>query len=182
MGFGSLQHLKNRRSTSRGLAHPLRSAFRVWLPSWRLTPFDPVPVLFRTGSAPGIHPSEHFPLGRYPGCYHPDAPTYRSTRRCSRRRSVGPAQQAPVSGFRPFRESLATGKGLAHQPLDAPMGLRPSRVLDRRPDPGFRPDSSHALHERSKASPTGAPEYQSVCGPPFPRGTPKYTRRKRRPF
>jgi hypothetical protein len=182
MGFGSLQHLKNRRSTSRGLAHPLRSAFRVWLPSWRLTPFDPVPVFFRTGSAPGIHPSEHFPLGRYPGCYHPEAPTYRSTYRCSRRQSVGPAQQAPVSGFRPFRESLTTDKGLARQPLDAPMGLCPSRVPGWRPCPRFLPDSSHALHARGKASPIGAPECQSAFAPPFPRGTPKRTRRKGRPF
>jgi hypothetical protein len=29
----SLQHMKDRRSTSRGLARPLRSASRVWLPS-----------------------------------------------------------------------------------------------------------------------------------------------------
>jgi hypothetical protein len=59
MGFESLQHMKNRRSTLRGFAFPLRSAFRVWLPSWRFPPFGPVPVLFRTGSAHGIHPSEH---------------------------------------------------------------------------------------------------------------------------
>jgi hypothetical protein len=42
------------------LPHSLRSAFRVWLPSWRFAPFDPWPVLFRTGSALGIHPSESF--------------------------------------------------------------------------------------------------------------------------
>jgi hypothetical protein len=82
-----------------GLAHPLRSTFRVWLPSWRLTPCDPLPVLFRTGSAHGIHPSEVSPPGRYPERYHPDEPTYRSTHRCSRRRSGRPAQQVPVSGF-----------------------------------------------------------------------------------
>jgi len=33
MGFCSLQHSRNSRSTSRGLARPLRSVFRVWLPS-----------------------------------------------------------------------------------------------------------------------------------------------------
>jgi len=99
MGFASLQHMRHRKSTCRGFACPLRSAFRVWLPSWRLTPCDPLPVLFRTGSAHGIHPSEVSPLGRYPERYHPDEPAYRSTRRCSRRRSVGPARQASVSGF-----------------------------------------------------------------------------------
>jgi hypothetical protein len=33
MGFGSLQHIKESRSTDHGHARPLRSAFRVWLPS-----------------------------------------------------------------------------------------------------------------------------------------------------
>jgi len=33
MGFRSLQHLRNPRSTLRGQAGPLRSACRVWLPS-----------------------------------------------------------------------------------------------------------------------------------------------------
>jgi hypothetical protein len=71
MGFESLQHMKDRRSTQRGSAFPLRSAFRVWLPSWRLTPFEPVPVLFHTGSAHGIHPSEHFALTEASGALPP---------------------------------------------------------------------------------------------------------------
>jgi hypothetical protein len=33
MGFRSLQHMRNRGSTSRGHARPLRSVCRVWLPS-----------------------------------------------------------------------------------------------------------------------------------------------------
>jgi hypothetical protein len=37
-----------------GLPDPLRSAFRVWLPSWRFSPLDTWPALFRAGSAPGI--------------------------------------------------------------------------------------------------------------------------------
>jgi hypothetical protein len=49
-----------------GFHAPLRSALRVWLPSRRLTPSEPVSVLFRTDSAPGIHPSECSPLARYP--------------------------------------------------------------------------------------------------------------------
>jgi hypothetical protein len=58
----------------------------------------------------------------------PDEPTYRFAYRCSRRRSDGPAQQASVPGFQPFRESLATDKGLIHRSLDAPLGFCPSRV------------------------------------------------------
>jgi hypothetical protein len=58
----------------------------------------------------------------------PDEPTYRFTCRCSRRRGDGPAQQAAVPGFQPFRESLAIDKGLIHRSLDAPLGFLPSRV------------------------------------------------------
>ena len=50
----------------RGFHVPLCSAFRVWLPSWRLTPSEPLSGLFRPDSAPGIHPSERSPLERYP--------------------------------------------------------------------------------------------------------------------
>jgi len=50
----------------RGFQIPLRSAFRVWLPSWRVTPSEPVSGLFRPDSAHGIHPSERSPLERYP--------------------------------------------------------------------------------------------------------------------
>jgi len=58
----------------------------------------------------------------------PDVPAYRFTCRCSRRRSDGPAQQAAVPGFQPFRESLAINKGLVRRSLDAPLGFLPSRV------------------------------------------------------
>jgi hypothetical protein len=88
-----------------------------------------VPVLFHTGGAPGIRPSEHFPHDRYPGCYHPDAPTYRSARRCSRRpKAMGRPKRASVPGFLPCRESLAADKGLSSRPLDAPMGFRLLRL------------------------------------------------------
>jgi hypothetical protein len=65
MGSRSLQRLRMRRSGSRELAGPPPSAFRVWLPSARLTPFAPVSVFSRTDSAPGIHPSELSPPARY---------------------------------------------------------------------------------------------------------------------
>ena len=63
--------MKDRKSTLRGFARPLRSALRVWLPSRRFSPFDPVPVLFHTGGAPGIHPSEFPSPGRYPAFLQP---------------------------------------------------------------------------------------------------------------
>jgi hypothetical protein len=60
-----------------GVACPLRSAFRVWLPSWRFPPFEPGPVLFRTGSTPGLYPSELSPHQRCPLRFRRDGPTYR---------------------------------------------------------------------------------------------------------
>ena len=49
-----------------GFACPLRSTFRVWVPSWRFPPFGPSPALFHAGSATGIRPSEPSPPARYP--------------------------------------------------------------------------------------------------------------------
>jgi hypothetical protein len=44
-----------------GLPRPLRSAFRVSLPSWRFPPPGSAPAFFHAGSAPGIWPFEAFP-------------------------------------------------------------------------------------------------------------------------
>jgi len=59
-------------------------------------------------------------------------------------RSTGPARQAAVPGFLPFRESLATETCLASHPLAAPLGFA-FQGSPRRPWPGFRPTSSRAL-------------------------------------
>jgi hypothetical protein len=75
---GSEVHLHGR------CRRPLRSAFRVWLPSWRLTPSEPWPVLFHTGGARGIHPSELSPPRRYPPRFRGEGPTCRFARRYSR--------------------------------------------------------------------------------------------------
>jgi hypothetical protein len=122
--FAPYSTSKDRRSTCRGLTRPLRSTFRVWLPSWRFPPLDPAPVLFHTGSARGIHPSELSPPERYPGYYHPDEPTYRFAYRCSRRgkRWAGP-NRLRFLGFHPFESPWQAGKGLVRRPLDAPMGF-----------------------------------------------------------
>jgi hypothetical protein len=86
-----------------GFACPLRSAFRVWLPSWRFTPSEPAPVLFRTGGALGIHPSELSPLKRFPERFRPKAPTYRcSTRYTSSPKRTGRPGRPRFLGFDPF--------------------------------------------------------------------------------
>jgi hypothetical protein len=60
-----------------GFGLPLRSVFRVWLPSGRFPPFESVSVLFRTDGALGIHPSELTPPERYPRVFTSDVPTCR---------------------------------------------------------------------------------------------------------
>jgi hypothetical protein len=147
MGFCSLQHIRSRRSTFRRFACLLRSAFRVWLPSWRFTPFESLSVFFHTDGAHGIHPSETFPFGRSSGCYHPMRPTYRLAKRYSRRRSAGPAREASVPGFLPFRRSLTIGRFFRPPIAGASHGVHPSRVFQQKPWSGFRPTSSLALRK-----------------------------------
>jgi hypothetical protein len=184
MGFCSLQHSRDRRSTCGGRCQrPLRSAYRVWSPSGRFTPSEPVPVLFHTGGALGIHPAELSPLGRYPRRFRAEEPTYRLTRRCSRRRSAGPAQRAAVSGLLPCRESLAAKRGFSALAAGCSLGFRPSRVCRRKPHPGFRPDSSHALREIRPCDRT-PPAPRSLCQPSLGpiRTARKAGRRNEQPF
>jgi hypothetical protein len=157
--------LRVRRSTSRGPARPLRSALRVWLPSRRLTPSEPVPDLFHPGSAHGIRPSELSPLERYPRVsarmnphtVPPDGAPAPASR-------DGPAQRAAVPGLLPFRESLAAGRGLTRRPLAAPLGFALLGFSSGLPCPEFRPGSSHALSRTPalRPAPAGASEYQSA--------------------
>jgi phytoene dehydrogenase-like protein len=147
-----------------GLPHPLRSALRVWLPSRRLTPSEPVPALFHAGGALGIHPSELSPPARYPARFRPEAPTYRFACRCSHRRNDGPARQAAVPGLWPLRESLAVNTRLTHQPLAAPLGFTLLGSASRSLDPAFAgPPLAHFI---DTSVPTGAPEYRSTSAWP----------------
>jgi hypothetical protein len=146
MGFRSLQHTKVRKSTGRERCRrPLRSACRVWLPSWRLTPSEPVPVLFHTGGALGIRPSEPSPHGRCPLRFRTDGPTYRLTHRCSRRqrRWAGPGGR----GFWAFALPRVPGsrRRVSTTAAGCSLGLHPSRVYRKRPGPGSHPNSSLAL-------------------------------------
>jgi hypothetical protein len=116
------------------------------------------------------------PPERYPVCYHPETPTYRSPWQYSRRRSAGPARQGPVSGLCPFRKFLATEWGFSPSTTGASLGVRSSRALSRRPWTGFRPSSSHALCRRSDESPQ-PPAPQSLSQPspgPFRQPAPKH--------
>jgi hypothetical protein len=80
------------------LPRPLCSAFRVWLPSWRFTPFGLSPALFRAGSAPGIHPSKLLLSKKYPNVsarMHPHTVSLP----CSRSASTKPTWPPRFLGF-----------------------------------------------------------------------------------
>jgi hypothetical protein len=138
MGLRSLQHIRIRRSTGRGLS-PARfvppSGFGYPLDG--LLPSYPAPVLFRTGSAPGINPSELSPRGRYPACFRTGrthipfrSPVYLRTRRCE-----GRLDEPRFLGFDPTDESLATERVFSTPTAGCSLGLVPSKVsrgsLDR---------------------------------------------------
>jgi hypothetical protein len=109
MNFDSLQHVQiatiRRQSEAsryaRGFQAPLRSAFRVWLPSWRFSPVATGPTLFHVGSARGIRPSE---LSPPPGWRHVSAPPHpRAVPSVGSHaaRGGGPARQTAASGLSP---------------------------------------------------------------------------------
>jgi hypothetical protein len=58
--FFPLAHQGSEVHSPQAMPDPLCSARRVWLPSRRLTPSEPVPALFRAGGARGILPLRSF--------------------------------------------------------------------------------------------------------------------------
>jgi hypothetical protein len=125
MGFTSLQHIRDRRSTCRGACHSTRyvppAGFAY--PLGGLLPPSPCRPSFMPAALMGftlrsfllsegirrvsarMNPRAVFPVG-IPGAEAP-----------------GPAQRAAASGLSPFRESLAASAGLVRPPLDAPLGF-----------------------------------------------------------
>jgi len=89
--------------------------------------------LFRTGSAPGIRPSELSPLARCPERFRPSGPTCRLfVRFTTPLKAARPARTTAASGLRPVRESLATAALLARQPPAAPLGFSPFKAFGQR--------------------------------------------------
>jgi len=111
-----------------------------------LLPSDPSPVFFHTGSAPGIHPSEHNRSMRHPVCYHPDYPTYRFNPSVlpPPKRWAGPTGP----GFwdsSPSRAPDESDRGLACRPRAALLGFALLGPMGRNLARDFARCSSHAL-------------------------------------
>jgi len=106
-----------------GFACPLRSAFRVWIPSWRFPPFGTSPALFHAGSAPGICPSELSPFARYPAVTDRKHPPTVSPQVELTAEAANRPPWLRFLGIDPCENPSRPGVGLAHRPLDAPLGF-----------------------------------------------------------
>jgi hypothetical protein len=134
-----------------------------------LLPSYPAPVLFRTSSAHGIHPSERSPPTRCPVRFRPGEPTCRFTCRCSRRRSGRPARQASAPGFRPCKRPWRSQMGLALRALEAPVGFALLGSAGKDIDRDFsRSPLMRFAKQANYRPPTGASEYRSVLAWPHP--------------
>jgi hypothetical protein len=102
MGFRSLRHIRDRRSTLRepcqtrcvpptGFGYPLGG----------LLPPSPCRPYFVPAAPLGFSPSELPPPARCPGRYRPDGPTCRFASRCSRWRATGRTGWPRLLGFDP---------------------------------------------------------------------------------
>jgi len=82
-----------------------------------------------------------------------------------RRRSVGPARQAPVPGFTPPGIALRPHGVLSQRPPAPPLGFPPLGSDLRKPCPGLLRVSSRVLNELSRL--LTEPAYTSECQSAF---------------
>jgi hypothetical protein len=123
MGFASLQHIRKRESTGRGLCLP--ATVRLQGLATLVTDYSSrIPaglVSYRRRSWDS--PFGAFSSREDPTRFRSGKPTYRFSCRYTPHRGAGPARQAAVPGFlspgSPWRPNVC----LAHRPLDAPLGF-----------------------------------------------------------
>jgi hypothetical protein len=147
-----------------GFGHPLDG----FLPS------NPCQLCFAPAALMGFPPSKLSPPERFPSRFRTDEPTYRFPLPVlpPPKRGAGSAA-ARFLGFDPPRNPFRPTMLLTRRTPVAPLGFHPPRAFERRPWPGFRPTSSHALRgqRRSLIAATGAPESQSADAKPRLRET-----------
>jgi hypothetical protein len=93
-----------------------------------LRPSRPWPVFFRTGSAPGIRPSELPPSKRYSTRFRVDEPTYCLSRLYTLCRSIRPAGRPQFLGLALF-EVPGDLRVFSTSTAGCSLGLLPSRAL-----------------------------------------------------
>jgi hypothetical protein len=140
MGFCSLQHMPATGvHLPRGSPAPLRSASRVWPPSWRFTPPETWPGLFHPDSVPGIPPFGAFP-SRKVALVFPQLPDPRAVNptRSPASETRRPVRRASASGLWPLRESLAAPLEINLRTAGCSLGIfpfqgQPPSALDELP-------------------------------------------------
>jgi len=144
-----LTHSVREIRSAAGVACPPPSALRVWLPSRRFAPSRTLPVLFRTGSACGVYPSERSPRWRSGDIPVASAPRAVASDVASMNRdSPKPASDARLPGTASSESLAGPATDQAANPPDAPMGFCPLRGFGRMPGSTSPPSSAHALGVR----------------------------------
>jgi hypothetical protein len=106
------------------LPRPLRSAFRVWLPSWRFAPLTAWPGLFHPDSARGIRPFGAFSSRKVAAAFpRPLNPHAVSAARSPTGEPAGRNAEHRLPGFDPCENPWPVIGCLARDELDAPLGF-----------------------------------------------------------
>ena len=127
--------------------------------------------MFRTGSAPGIHPSEQHARRGVRSVTTRTVPPTVSPVGDPDAVALGRPHGLRFLGFDPIESPSHAVRGLACRHGGCSPGFCPSRVLQQKPWPGFRPASSHALQRPTDESPNRlAPQSvnQPLLGPNVP--------------
>jgi hypothetical protein len=145
LGSASLQHMKERRSTFRGLCLPA-----VFRPQGLVTLSTVSSLRTLAGFVSRRQRSWDSPFGAFPSQkasarFRTHGPTYRFTARLRRREAATQPVRPRFLGFDPPKSPWRSAALLARRPLDAPLGFAPSRVSQLEPCGGFRHHSSSAL-------------------------------------
>jgi hypothetical protein len=152
MDFRSLQHILDSQIHSRGLCLP--AAFR---PQGLATLSTACSLRTRAGFISRRQRSWDSPFGAFSSCevserYHPEAPTYRFSRRCSHRtRRRGGAAGRGFWGLTLARVLWRPKRVFSTPAAGCSPGICPSWASQPKPWRRFRPASSHALHDRNDA-------------------------------
>jgi len=183
MGFRSLQHLRNPRSTHRESSRP--ATFRLQGLATLLTVYS---LESRAGFLSHRQRSWDSPFGGFlsrevSAAFRPGRTHIPLTQRYFRRRSVRPARRASVSGFTPRENALRSCGLLSRRPPAPPLGFSPLGPACESLDPDFSRSPLPCLTNPGDHSPS-QPAPQSVIRPPprLARPVPKHRTGRSRPY
>jgi hypothetical protein len=152
----------------RGSPAPLRSASRVWPPSWRFTPPETWPGLFHPDSVPGIPPFGAFPFRKVAIAFpQPPNPRAVNSTRSPASETRRPVRRASASRLLPLRKSLAASLEINLRTAGCSLGVfpfqgQPPGTLDELPP--ATPLTRFAECSSANCSTAGALGFRSAPG------------------